>query len=161
MPQSSLSVCPRQQSSEHLATVTHPHQTNWPLYLTGQCSLHLNFLENHLNYTLLPTKACPTLGTLLSHFISASQHCPALPCSLQLSTVSQFWWNFSILRLTIQSLHSDNLYNLVPYRLPVRIFYTNLGWLLRPPSQAFIKSSHSQHLLAIMSIQIHFSKNNI
>ena len=105
MHQSSLSVCPRQQSSEHLATVTLPHQTNWPLSLTGHCSLHVSFLENHLNYTFLAHKACPTLGTLLNLFISASQHCPA-PSSCQHSAnfgeILPSWdWQYKVYTLTI------------------------------------------------------------
>ena len=117
MHQSSLSVYPRQQSSEHLATVTHPHHTNWPsLWQVNECSLHFNFLQNPSNiYTILmfgTLKACPTVhtslrGPLLSLFISASQHCPTQspPSSCQQSAnfgeILPSWdWQYKVYILT-------------------------------------------------------------
>ena len=68
----------------------------------------------------------------------------------------------AILRLTIQSLHSDILYNLVLYRFPVRILYTNLGWL--PSSHqintftAFVNShEYTIFYLAFLSFMLLFN----
>ena len=151
MHHSSLSVYPRQQSSEHLATVTqqHAHKTNWLLSMSGQCSLHFNFLQNptKLSYATAPQGPSRShqveWGSTEPLHICQSAPLPWSEPSLQSSTVSQFWWNSPILELTIQSLHCDILYNLVPYKFPVRTLYTNLGWLLHP------KFSWNHHIHSI------------
>ena len=85
MHQSSLIVYPRQQSSEHLATVTQQHTYT---RLIGSSPWQVNVLCISISYKiqlnfhmLLPHKARPAVtrlsGALLNLFISASQHhCP-------------------------------------------------------------------------------------
>ena len=128
---SSLSVYPRQQSSEHLATVTQQHTFT---RLIGSSPWQVNVpyisISNKIQATILPSHLFEWGSSAALHICQSAPLAWSQP-SLQ-STVSQFWWNSPILGLTIQSLHCDILYNLVPYKLPVRTLYTNLGWLLHP-----------------------------